>query len=204
MNMKSHLRNFRQSIQVACLFLALSSGLLGQTTGKIAGTITDAGSGDVLPGANIMLVDTRMGAAADIEGRYYILNIKPGHYNLRVDMIGYAPVIVENIPVSINRTIPVDVKMTPATISGEVVVVEVERMAMKKDQTGTIKNISSEQLEMLPVESLGAVVNMQAGVVEGHFRGGRSTEVSYMIDGVAVDETFGGQYAAVEIEPESI
>jgi len=204
MNMKRHLINFRQSIQITGLFFVLSSGLLGQTTGKIAGTIVDAGSGEVLPGANIILVDTPMGAAADIEGRYYILNIKPGHYSLRVDMIGYAPVLVENIPVSINRTVPVDVRMTPATISGEVVVVEVERMAMKKDQTGTIKNISSEQMEMLPVESLGAVVNMQAGVVEGHFRGGRSTEVSYMIDGVAVDDTFGGQYAAVEIEPESI
>ncbi len=202
--MKFHLSKLRRTFLTSGLFMILSSGLLAQTTGKIAGTIVDEGTGEPLPGANIVLVDTRMGAAADIEGRYYILNIRPGHYDLRVDMIGYAPVIVENIPVSINRTVPVDVKMTPATISGEVVVVEVERAAMKKDQTGTIKNISSEQLEILPVENLGAVVAMQAGVVEGHFRGGRSTEVSYMIDGVAVDETFGGQYAAVDIEPETI
>ena len=184
--------------------MLLAGGLLGQTTGKIAGVILDETTGEPLPGANIILVDTQMGAAADIEGRYYILNIRPGMYDMRIDMIGYSPVIVEDIPVSMNRTVPVDVRMHPAIIEGEVVVVEVERLAMKKDQTGTIKNISSEQLDALPVENLTAVVNMQAGVVEGHFRGGRSTEVSYMIDGVSVDETFGGQYAAVEIEPETI
>lgn len=191
-----------KSLLLGLLFTV--SGLFAQTTGKIAGQITDAETGDPLPGANVVLVDTRMGAAADIEGRYFILNIRPGMYELRVDMIGYAPVIVEDVAISINRTVPIDVKMSPATIEGEVVVIEVERMAMKKDQTGTIKNISSDQLEILPVENLSAVVNMQAGVVDGHFRGGRATEVSYLIDGVAVDETFGGQYAAVEIEPETI
>ncbi|MBC8374690.1 MAG: TonB-dependent receptor [FCB group bacterium] len=194
----------RKLLTVAGFSLLLVGGIHAQTTGKIAGTIIDDVTGEPLPGANVIILDSQMGAAADIEGRYYILNLRPGHYDLRVDMIGYAPVIVENIPVSINRTVPVDVRMSTATITGEVVVVEVERMAMKKDQTGTIKNISSEQLEILPVENLGAVVNMQAGVVDGHFRGGRSTEVSYLIDGVSVDETFGGQYASVEIEPESI
>lgn len=194
----------RKLLTFAGLSLLISGGLQAQTTGKISGTIIDDATGEPLPGANIVLLETQMGAAADIEGRYYILNIRPGHYDLRVDMIGYAPVVVEAIPVSINRTVPVDVRMKVATITGEVVVVEVERAAMKKDQTGTIKNISSEQLEILPVENLGAVVAMQAGVVDGHFRGGRSTEVSYLIDGVSVDETFGGQFASVEIEPESI
>ena len=194
----------RRFLTFVGLSLLLVGGLQAQTTGKIAGTIIDDATGESLPGANVMLIDTRMGAAADMEGRYFILNISPGHYDLRVDMIGYAPVVVEGIAVSINRTVPVDVRMNIATITGEVVVVEVERMAMKKDQTGTIKNISSEQLEILPVENLGAVVNMQAGVVEGHFRGGRSTEVSYLIDGIPVDESFGGGSASVEIEPESI
>ncbi|NQV14696.1 TonB-dependent receptor [bacterium] len=186
------------------LLFSLVGGLHGQTTGKISGIIRDNASGDALPGANINLVGTNRGAAADAEGRYYILNISPGFYNMRVDMIGYAPVIVENIAVSVNRTIPIDVRMVTSVIEGQVVIIEVDRMAMKKDQTSTIKNISAEQLEMLPVENLSAVVNMQAGVVEGHFRGGRNTEVSYMIDGITVDESFGGTSAAVDIEPESI
>ena len=56
----------------------------------------------------------------------------------------------------------------------------------------------------MPVENVGAVVNMQAGVVNGHFRGGRNTEVTYMVDGIQVDETFGGSSATVDIQPEAV
>ena len=45
---------------------------------------------------------------------------------------------------------------------------------------------------------------MQSGVVDGHFRGGRNTEVTYLIDGMRVDEGFGGTSSAVEIEPETL
>ena len=41
-------------------------------------------------------------------------------------------------------------------------------------------------------------------MVNGHFRGGRNTEVTYMVDGVQVDEPFGGSGAAVEIQPEAV
>ena len=46
---------------------------------------------------------------------------------------------------------------------------------------------------MLPLEDVSAVVNLQAGVVDGHFRGGRSNEVKYLIDGVPVNDAFSGQ-----------
>ncbi|MCF7807480.1 MAG: TonB-dependent receptor [Candidatus Marinimicrobia bacterium] len=203
--MKYYLKKFNKHLIFGLLLtLLFIGGVQAQTTGKISGIVLDDATGEPLPGANINLVGTSRGAAADIEGRFFILNISPGFYNLRIDMMGYSPVIVENMAISMNRTVPVEIRMVPSVIEGEVVVVEVDRAAAKKDQTGTIKNISSEQLEILPVENLGAVVSMQAGVVEGHFRGGRSTEVSYLIDGIPVDETFGGQYASVEIEPESI
>jgi outer membrane receptor protein involved in Fe transport len=59
-------------------------------------------------------------------------------------------------------------------------------------------------MELLPVEDVGSIVSMQAGVVNGHFRGGRTTEVSYLIDGMQVDESFGGEGKTVEIETEAI
>ena len=103
-----------------------------------------------------------------------------------------------------NRTLSLDIEMEETVLEGEVVTVEVNRLAQKKDQTGTIKNISGDEINALPVENVGAVVNMQAGVVNGHFRGGRNTEVTYMIDGVQVDEAFGGGSATVEIQPEAV
>ena len=186
------------------LILSIGNLLVAQTTGKITGTIKDSETNEVLIGANIIVDGTYSGAATDIDGTYYILNVKPGTYSLTVNMIGYKQVKMENVRVSVNRTSTINVMLEPTVIEGETVIVEVDAITTRKDQTSTIKNISTDQIAKLPVENIGAVVGMQAGVVEGHFRGGRYNEVTYLIDGIQVDEVFGGSNSAVEIEPEVI
>ena len=187
-----------------CLAIVFYSPVFTQTTGKLTGIVTDKSTGDPLPGVNIIIDDTPYGTASSNDGRFNIINVPPSMYSVSVMMIGYKTVKVNNVRVSINRTVTLDIKMDQAVIEGEVVTVEVARLAQKKDQTGTIKNISGDEIRALPVENVGTVINMQAGVVNGHFRGGRSTEVTYLIDGVQVDETFGGSSAAVEIQPEAV
>ena len=186
------------------LILSISNLLVAQTTGKITGTIKDSETNEVLIGANIIVDGTYSGAATDIDGTYYILNVKPGTYSVTVNMIGYKQVKMENVRVSVNRTSTINAMLEPTVIEGETVIVEVDAITTRKDQTSTIKNISTDQIAKLPVENIGAVVGMQAGVVEGHFRGGRYNEVTYLIDGIQVDEVFGGSNSAVEIEPEVI
>ena len=183
------------------LFLSLS---LSQTTGKISGIVTDGPESGPLPGANIYLEQTSFGTASDGSGRFTLINIPPGKYVLKVDMIGYKSIRMEDVNVSVNRTLSLNIEMDATVLEGEVVTVEVARLAQKKDQTGTIKNISGDEINALPVENVGSVINMQAGVVNGHFRGGRNTEVTYMVDGVQVDESFGGGSATVEIQPEAV
>ena len=182
----------------------LCSIVFSQTTGKISGTVTDKSSLSALPGANIYLENTSLGTASDERGRFTLINIPPGKYVLKVDMIGYKSVKMENVGVSVNRTFSLNVELEQTVIEGEVITVEVARLSQKKDQTGSIKNISGDDINALPVESVGAVINMQAGVVNGHFRGGRSTEVTYMVDGIQVDETYGGTSATVDIQPEAV
>ena len=166
------------------LILSISNLLVAQTTGKITGTIKDSETNEVLIGANIIVDGTYSGAATDIDGTYYILNVKPGTYSLTVNMIGYKQVKMENVRVSVNRTSTINAMLEPTVIEGETVIVEVDAITTRKDQTSTIKNISTDQIAKLPVENIGAVVGMQAGVVEGHFRGGRYNEVTYLIDGI--------------------
>jgi len=187
-----------------CLAVVVYSLAFSQTTGKLTGIVTDQSTGDPLPGVNVIINDTPYGTASANDGRFNIINVPPRMYSVSVMMIGYKTVKMNDVRVSINRTITLDVEMEQTAIQGEVVTVEVARLAQKKDQTGTIKNISGDEIRALPVENVGTVINMQAGVVNGHFRGGRSTEVTYLIDGVQVDETFGGSSAAVEIQPEAV
>jgi len=186
------------------VFLLFLSTTLAQTTGKISGSVLDKKNSSPLPGANIYLVNTASGTASDVNGRFTIINIPPGKYTLKVDMIGYKSIKLEEVNISVNRTVSLKIEMDETVLEGEVVTVEVARLAQKKDQTGTIKNISGDEINALPVENIGSVVNMQAGVVNGHFRGGRNTEVTYMVDGIQVDEAFGGGSATVEIQPEAV
>ena len=186
------------------IYTLMSFSLFAQTTGKISGLIKDKSDSAPLPGANVYLENTSFGSASDESGRFTLINIPPGKYNLKIDMIGYKSIKMENISVSVNRTFSLEAELEQTVIEGEVVTVEVARFAQKKDQTGTIKNISGDEINALPVENVGAVVNMQAGVVNGHFRGGRNTEVTYMVDGIQVDETFGGSSATVDIQPEAV
>ena len=72
--------------------------------GKIAGRIVHADSGEPLPGAAIRIEGTTLGDAADNDGYYAIINVKPGTYTLVASMIGFAALRIENVEVSVDRT----------------------------------------------------------------------------------------------------
>ena len=59
------------------------------TQNTIFGTITDRANGEALPGANIILAQTNLGAAADGEGYFEIKNVPNGEYEIKVSFIGY-------------------------------------------------------------------------------------------------------------------
>ncbi|KAA3616466.1 MAG: TonB-dependent receptor [Calditrichaeota bacterium] len=192
---------FIVSTVLCCSF---STEIIAQTTGKIKGRITEERTGEALAGASVVIDGTNRGAAADLNGEYVILNMPPGKYSLTFRMMGYGTKKIADLTVSVNRTVTVDVQMQDEVLSGEEIIITASKMGIKKDQTSSIRNVSAESIEILPVSDVAAVVEMQAGVVKGHFRGGRVTEVSYMIDGLQVDEVFDGQYRTVDLEPESI
>ena len=66
-------------------FLLLSTSLFAQTgVGKMSGKVIDADTKEPLIGANIILLNTNLGAATDIDGNYFILNITPGTYEVKI------------------------------------------------------------------------------------------------------------------------
>ncbi len=172
---------------------------LGGTTGKIAGTITDAQTKEALVGVNITIVGTTLGASSNVDGEYFILNIPPGTYSLRASAVGYTPMVVNAIKVSTDQTTRIDFALVSQSVELNDVVVTASRPIVQKDLTSTVSSVTSEQISKLPLEDVGAVVNLQAGVVEGHFRGGRSNEVKYLVDGVPVTDVFTGGFS---LQPE--
>ncbi len=178
------------------LWLLLSAlPLQAQTTGKITGRVTDAQTGDPLPGVNVVILETQQGASSDADGYYVILNVRPGTYTLRASMIGFTPQVVQDVRVQINLTTEVNFTLQEETIVGQEVVVTATRPLVQRDLTATAAAVSREELAVLPVENFTDVVNLQAGVVEGHFRGGRIGEVAYLVDGVQSNDVYDRSFA---------
>lgn len=178
---------------VTLLFLGSSNLIYSGTTGKISGKIIDRETGEPIIGANIIIVGTTKGAAADVEGNYFIINIPPGNYTLKSSSIGYSEQIIENVRVSVDQTTGLDISLSEESVQLGEVVVSALTPLVQNDLTSTEAKIGSEQISMLPLEDVASVVNLQAGVVDGHFRGGRNNEVKYLIDGVPVNDAFSGQ-----------
>ncbi|MBH49820.1 MAG: hypothetical protein CMG69_03605 [Candidatus Marinimicrobia bacterium] len=73
-------------IKTICITIFLAT-IVYSSTGSVSGTI--ASEGQVLPGANVSLIGSNLGAVTDSVGNYLLSRIPTGKYILRVDYIGY-------------------------------------------------------------------------------------------------------------------
>lgn len=177
---------------LAALLLALPLSASAGITGKIAGRVTDAATGEGLAGVNILVVGTTLGAATDPEGHFTVINIPPGRHDLRVSLIGYTPMTYRNVRVVVDQTTLQNVRLEASAVELADVVVQAERPMVQKDLTATMAVVSADQIDLLPVRDFVEVLQLQAGVVgDGsriYVRGGRSNEVAYLIDGMPVKD----------------
>jgi len=166
------------------------------TTGKVVGKVFDQGTGDALPGVNVTIEGTTLGAASDVNGNYFINNIPAGTYVLVVSYIGYEKRTVENVKILADLTTTLDFPMTETAIEGEVVVVTAERPLIQLDVTNTVRIQTEEDIENLPTRGTNSVTVLQTGVVDApggiSVRGGRSGEVTYIVDGFSVNNYYSG------------
>lgn len=178
------------------LLLLLSAPVArAQTSGKIAGRVVDARTGEALPGVNVTLVGILQGSTTDVDGYYVILRVSPGVHAVRASFIGFSPTTVQDVRVRIDQTTTVDFDLREEVVEGEEIVIVADRPLVQRDLTSSSTSVSSAELQALPVLNFNDVVNLQAGVVDGHFRGGRIGEVSYMVDGIPINDVFDQTYA---------
>jgi outer membrane receptor protein involved in Fe transport len=159
------------------------------TTGKLTGTVLDAKK-QPLAGANVALADVRLGTVTDAEGRFVIYNVPAGTHTMKVGLIGYAATTLTGVEVPADRTATYDVTLQESAVQLQEVVVSAQRPVVELGLTSNVATITRAQIAKLPVQELQDVVNLQAGVVDGHIRGGRKGEVQYQIDGVTVNNPY--------------
>jgi outer membrane receptor protein involved in Fe transport len=178
------------------------------TTGKLAGTIKDGSTGEPAIGVNVVLVGTSFGAATNIDGKYIINNLPPGNYTVVVSAIGYQKQQFNNVKISVDFTTNLDIELYPESITLETIVVEAKNPLVRSDLTSSQVVLDADHIESLPVESVGQLLSLQAGVTQGvggdlHIRGGRSNEIAYTINGISITNPFDNS-ATIQIATNAI
>jgi outer membrane receptor protein involved in Fe transport len=188
---------------ILTVLLLLAGMLYGGTTGKLSGRVKNAETGEPLVGANVFIEDTRLGAATDLDGEYYIINVPAGRYSVTASSMGYQSVTVKNILVTADFTTSYDFELSKKIlVAGKEVVIVAERPLVEKDRTSSVRVSTAEEIENLPVRGYKDLVALQAGVVNFDYnpgdarqenentngshlqiRGGRANEVGYWVDG---------------------
>ncbi len=110
--------------------------------GTITGTVTEAETGDILPGATVQIVGLGTGAATDAEGKYEIANVPAGEQTVRVSFVGYQA-SESTVTVPEGGTVRVNVQLKTAQAQLEEVVVT----GFGREQTRGETNVSVSQID---------------------------------------------------------
>jgi outer membrane receptor protein involved in Fe transport len=191
---------------ISCLIFCLifSFSVVAGTSGKIMGIITDSENGEPLPGANVYIENFMTGAATDVDGYFYILNIPPGTYTLKIEYIGYAPKEITNVKVQIDLTTRVDVSLSAEVLSTETVIVVAERPIVIRDISNSQLNIDSKTIETMPITNVNEIITLQAGIESDatgiRIRNGSADQTVFMVDGLSQnDERSSNPYSAISL-----
>ncbi len=189
----------------ALLILALIvPGLAWAQDGRITGVVTDAVSGQPLPGVNIIIQELTTGTATSVDGTYEIDNVPAGQYTLIASFIGFKRSEL-TVSVSAGGEVQQNIELSEDLIGLEEVVVTGQGSGIEKRRLSTtIDVITPKQLEATPTTRLDQILQAQLPNAQIRFSSGQpgtaslirsrgpvsanvSTTPVIYIDGVRVD-----------------
>ena len=160
----------------AFLFLLFSFPMIAFAQGTITGTVYDADTGDVLPGAQVVIPSLNLGAVTDLDGVYTIDDVPAGDYTLEARFIGYASER-QNISIANGQTIESDFTMGASAINLDEVVVTGAGGPVEKRKLGnSISSIDVASLQDAPVSNFSEVLQGREPGVVGLPSGGQTGE----------------------------
>ncbi|MBN2010567.1 TonB-dependent receptor [candidate division KSB1 bacterium] len=172
----------RLLICVFLTFILLASNLFA-VNGVIKGKLVDTETGDALPGGNVAIKGTTMGAASDLKGYYVIRNVPPGTFTIEVSYIGYKPLEL-TVRIRPDETVEQDIKLEYGyAVEGELVVVTAQASGQlsainQQLASNTISNIvSGTRIKELPDVNAAESIGRLPGIAINR-SGGEATKIS--------------------------
>ena len=136
----------------------LNSHAIAQET--VTGTVTDGTSGDLLPGVNVVVKGTMTGTSTNSEGEYE-LAVSSLQDTLVFSFIGY-----QTTEVAINGRTTVDVALQTQTVAGDELVVVGYGVQQKKNLTGSVQTVSSDDIANQSATTAGQLLQGRVSGVQ--------------------------------------
>jgi hypothetical protein len=167
-----------------------------QSFGEIRGKVFDKNTNTSIPGASVFVVinGNKIGTVTDINGSYVLKPLSAGIYNVTISYVGYQEVIVNTVTVNPDRmTIMADVQLSnkPVDITKGPEIIGY-RDPLIKPEDPSIQTISVKQIKDLPdskdltaiLRSMTSEIKVSDDGNEIYFRGSRTGDVVYIVDGM--------------------
>ncbi|MGD8279293.1 MAG: TonB-dependent receptor, partial [Gemmatimonadota bacterium] len=124
-----------------------------------------------------------------------------GEQSVRAERLGYKPVVVEQVVISLGRSAVVRVEMEPEPLTVEGVTVDARRVRLIEPEIAATRSITlGREVRSLPVDRIEEVVELTPGVSGGHFRGGRVGQAVTVLDGLELKNPLEASRAGSGIE----
>ncbi len=159
----------RYHLLTFAFLLTCFSSVFSQTSTRIVGTVVDKVDGDLLPGANVYLEGTSIGASTNEDGEYVILNVPAGSYTLMVKYIGYKDLSMD-VTVNEGETLNQTLEIEYIAIEGETITVTAQaegQIAAINQQlaSATITNVvSADRIQDVPDANAAESVSRLPGI----------------------------------------
>lgn len=160
--------NLRWLLVVIIGFIQLQAVSQNQTSQNytVSGVVTSKENGEPLPGVNVILKNSSVGAITDFDGVYSIS--APGDGVLIYSSIGF---VAEEVPVNLRKVI--DVSMTADVMSLEEIVVVGYGTQKKINLTGSVSSINSSEIVERPQQNVMALLQGKAAGLQISSNSGR-------------------------------
>jgi TonB-dependent receptor len=173
------------------LFLLMQIIIYSQAGGVLTGKVIDSETGEAIIGANVFLENTSLGAATDLDGKYYIKSIPEGTYTIIFSYITHTTQKIQNVGITSNSTKQLDIALKQNVIEVEEVIVQATAsnsyesalLNQQKKSSSISDGISAEQIKRAPDATSGDALKRVTGVTinENKFVFVRGTSERYSV-----------------------
>ncbi len=198
--MRSFGYRISRMLGVIFLFSCLAyEPLMAAGSGNLKGTVRDASSKEPLPGANVLVKGTSMGAATDLNGNFVIHGVPSGEATIVVSYVGYQSA-TEVVKIPSTGTIQRDFLLEATAVQGKVVTVtaqaqgQMQAINQQLSSNQIINVVSADKIRELPDASASAALSRLPGVslMNGDqivIRGLQAKDNVIMVNGVQLPST---------------